>query len=1064
MNKKSERGKNENIQVFVRCRPLNASEIIQHSHSVVETLAEHKQVIISERAFDRQNVRTFMFDRVFGPTCKQIDVYRMVAGPAIKEVLMGYNCTIFAYGQTGTGKTFTMEGEKSEVFYTWKNDPLSGLIPRALQQIYEDLEAQDLEFRIRVSYLELYNEELFDLLGPLEGSTKLRIFEDSTKKGSVVIQGLEEVSIRSKNDIYTILEKGSTKRHKATTLLNASSSRSHTIFTITAHIKESNTEGEELLKIGKLNLVDLAGSENINRSGAVDKRAREAGNINQSLLTLGRVITALYEKTPHVPYRESKLTRLLQDSLGGRTKTSIIATISPAHCNYEETLNTLEYASRAKNITNKPELNEKLTTKTLVKEYTEEIKRLKKDLEAVQTKNGFFVDEENYKLMQQDLSFKDSEIKKTIAKIEVLKEQIEKINALFCSTKEDLQKTTNELHLQKKKNEETTEQLQETSEELAKTNEELQKLSELKGEKQHLLYHHMKTESKLLSRAEELRNTVDGTVADAAALHNKIERIQAVEYLNEQRSQKFRTDFQRKLMDMEDSISVMSEQHLEFVNTMRHNIGSGIESFRKQMESLSHVMSTMVSSHNDYLGTLSSQLNNQGKAEQKWAGEVIRTAAQNKESASSNHRTFLSEQFIPQMNIIQMLVQSQTAILRETGKSFLAKMQQQEASVRTHLTEQKDMIDSLWKSIKLLSSEHRTGLEICQQHVTREMLLESEMYKEVDEQIHIIQRAMSKLKQSLERHNNQVNQEGPMIQKQLDELASLGHSNQLKIESEAKSVLAKTQEFSSHLIDDIKDTTGISKENFCKIQDSVDDLREKHETLKSEILEFGHQSEQMWEQNYRSVETAIRQHSETELQDLQDNQFCIQELRAATRSAAEQHESFLERQKLEFEAQIASQKSVLGNMEDSSAKWVQEFSSRIWKREEEVEAFLMEEWQKDQPTGLTPDMKQYVYSREIPQTSPHSQILERLRSVIHPPHELPGIPESPQPEYFKTEESEKEDEKYLSPIAKLDFEEDSFLSSSEDEASENKENGISPVSKKTVTSTSSVTPLRINNS
>jgi kinesin family protein 11 len=187
-------------------------------------------------------------------------------------------------------------------------------------------------------------------------------------------------------------------------------SRSHTVFSITVHIKENSVDGEELLKTGKLNLVDLAGSENVGRSGAVDKRAREAGNINQSLLTLGRVITSLVERAPHVPYRcveqecpilflirfvespntvswllytpvkditffkfcfsgsrESKLTRLLQDSLGGRTKTSIIATISPAACNAEETLSTLDYACRAKNITNRPEINQKLTKKTLIK-------------------------------------------------------------------------------------------------------------------------------------------------------------------------------------------------------------------------------------------------------------------------------------------------------------------------------------------------------------------------------------------------------------------------------------------------------------------------------------------------------------------------------------------------------------------------------------------------------------------------------------------------------------------------------------------------------------------------
>ena len=155
--------------------------------------------------------------------------------------------------------------------------------------------------------MELYNEELFDLLYTSEDAQRLRLFDDANRKGSVMVQGLEEVVVTNKDAVYAIIE-----RATASTFLNAQSSRSHSVFTVTVHMRENSVDGEELVKIGKLNLVDLAGSENIGRSGAIDKRAREAGNINQSLLTLGRVITALVERTPHVPYRESKLTRILQ--------------------------------------------------------------------------------------------------------------------------------------------------------------------------------------------------------------------------------------------------------------------------------------------------------------------------------------------------------------------------------------------------------------------------------------------------------------------------------------------------------------------------------------------------------------------------------------------------------------------------------------------------------------------------------------------------------------------------------------------------------------------------------
>ena len=204
---------------------------------------------------------------------------------------------------------------------------------------------------MKVTFVELYNEELTDLLNFYEdGSTgvkdekkKLALMEDG--KGGVAVRGLEETIVKDSHEIFKVLETGTNKRQTAATQLNKQSSRSHSMFTITIHIKETNVDGEELIKVGKLNLVDLAGSENITRSGARDGRAREAGNINQSLLTLGRVITALVEQQSYVPYRDSKLTRMLRDSLGGKTKTCIIATVAPVAACLEETLSTLDYVS-----------------------------------------------------------------------------------------------------------------------------------------------------------------------------------------------------------------------------------------------------------------------------------------------------------------------------------------------------------------------------------------------------------------------------------------------------------------------------------------------------------------------------------------------------------------------------------------------------------------------------------------------------------------------------------------------------------------------------------------------
>ena len=351
---------------------------MERTPQVVSCSEALREVTLIQNTAGKHVSKTFRFDRVFGSDSQQEKLYKQAIVPIVNEVMDGFNCTIFAYGQTGTGKTYTMEGGPRDSTDGRKLSAEAGVIPRSIKQIFDTIETKNLDSTVKVSFLELYNEELTDLLSNEEPSTfpasnapksaddkkALRLLED---KNGVVVQGLEEVIVRSAAEIYSVLDKGTAKRRTAATLLNSRSSRSHSIFTVTIHLKEATPEGEDVIKIGKLNLVDLAGSENINRSGAKDGRAREAGSINQSLLTLGRVITTLVEHSGHIPYRDSKLTRLLRDSLGGKTKTCIIATIAPTVQCQEETISTLDYAHRAKNIKNKPEVNQKISKVTMIK-------------------------------------------------------------------------------------------------------------------------------------------------------------------------------------------------------------------------------------------------------------------------------------------------------------------------------------------------------------------------------------------------------------------------------------------------------------------------------------------------------------------------------------------------------------------------------------------------------------------------------------------------------------------------------------------------------------------------
>jgi len=575
----------QNIQVFVRCRPLNQAEKDKKAYSIVET-PHIKQIDVK----DKLSSKSYQFDRVFGPKSQQLDVYKSVVEPLIEQVMMGYNCTVFAYGQTGTGKTFTMEGGvKRSASVSWDEDPTSGIIPRALAQILDNLKAQsdNLEYSVKISFLELYNEEIFDLLStPVDDTTKLRLYEDAYKKGSVIIQGLEEVQVHTKSQVYTILEKGSDKRKTAETLMNANSSRSHTVFTVTVHIKEAMLE-EEVLRIGKLNLVDLAGSENVGRSGAKDGRAREAGNINQSLLTLGRVITNLVERAPHIPYRESKLTRLLQDSLGGRTKTSIIATVSPATINLEETLSTLDYAYRARSILNRPEINARLSKEDLVKEYSTEMDRIKRDLMQLREKNGIYIAQENYLEMLHQMEQNEVLISEKTKEMIALKEEMEKKKLLFDEVEKNMIYKSREIQKVK-------DQLEVKEENLAVVSKDLKKVVREKEEQEHLVSKHVETEHKLGLQAKKLLVGCDDMDTDLDKLHNKLDKVKTIDDDNEEAKKSFEIEFEEIVSKFNTKIEKFGEEHEQSCATLKKNLKIELDERSTQISELVAELKTLL--------------------------------------------------------------------------------------------------------------------------------------------------------------------------------------------------------------------------------------------------------------------------------------------------------------------------------------------------------------------------------------------------------------------------------------------------------------------------------------
>eukprot|EP00092_Neocalanus_flemingeri_P022666 GFUD01024586.1.p1 GENE.GFUD01024586.1~~GFUD01024586.1.p1 ORF type:complete len:971 (-),score=367.89 GFUD01024586.1:133-3045(-) len=491
------KGNEDSIRVICRFRPLNDTEEKTGSKFIMKFPSGSDDQCVSIGG------KVYMFDKVLKPNVTQTQVYEATAKNIVKDVLCGYNGTIFAYGQTSSGKTHTMEGVI--------NDPnMQGIIPRIVNDIFNHIYSmeENLEFHIKVSYFEIYLDKCRDLLDP--SKVNLAVHED--KDRVVYVKGATERFVSSPEEVFEVLEEGKSNRHVAVTNMNEHSSRSHSVFLI--NVKQENLENQKKLS-GKLYLVDLAGSEKIGKTGVEGMGLEEAKNINKSLSALGNVIAALADgNKSHIPYRDSKLTRILQESLGGNAKTTIVICASPAAFNEAETKSTLDFGRRAKTIKNVVGVNEELTAEEWKKRYEKEkaknvsaktkIEKLEEELKRWRSGQTVSADEqlnladiameesmtalapkldkpsavldlgtsqisleernklqEERERMYQMLDEKDDEIQEQSQLVEKLKEQMLEQEELISATRRDYESLTKEMTKIQAENESAKEEVKE---------------------------------------------------------------------------------------------------------------------------------------------------------------------------------------------------------------------------------------------------------------------------------------------------------------------------------------------------------------------------------------------------------------------------------------------------------------------------------------------------------------------------------------------------------------------------------------------------------------------------
>ncbi|KAF2671781.1 kinesin-domain-containing protein [Microthyrium microscopicum] len=972
-----------NINVFVRCRGRNDREVRENSGVVVSTNGVKGQSVDISMGPNALSNKTYHFDGVFSQAADQVMVFDEVVTPVLDEVLRGLNCTIFAYGQTGTGKTYTMSGDITD------QDPLpeaAGIVPRVLHELFARLDALPNspksgtapENTVRISFIELYNEELRDLLST-EDSIKLNIVSGDNKKGSTTyVQGMEETYITNARKGVQLLRLGSNKRQVAATKCNDLSSRSHTIFTISVQSKHTTDSGEEHVSTGKLNLVDLAGSENIKNSGAEKKRATEAGLINKSLVALGRVINGLVDRTSHIPYRESKLTRLLQDSLGGRTKTCIIATLSPARSNLEETLSTLDYAFRAKNIKNKPQINQIIPKKTLLKEFTLEIEKLKSELLATRHKNGHYISQDAFDAMTASTDAQKTMIKEQKEMIESMEYKLErKIQELFTLTASS--------QLLKKDAETTKAQLDSTKDVLERTDLMLRHTKKALDEEAYVAAQHARSEQLLADRANSLITSLDEATGDVEGLHAKVRRrselsgvhrsrwVEAQEQVGyttsavDERLEKLRVE-QTMLVDQ------LASRMLGFVQTEVRDLSAAQQTLKDNSEAFTQAREDVI------------QQTAQAKSE---LSEVLGEVASLREDVKAKVGAGLEDLGVAAQRIsagIMKEIQAFHADLHTSYATLGREFRSTFDEMSTEIVEQREELDQLRSQMTVANSQLAT--EQAQTVDSLEGLVEKEKEIREKENAELMSKIQQLVQATTEQQDLRMLEIGSLPQQFRSVSATHAQAGET-FEKNSELLVARSRDFSGKLVKSRDTMKSKIQRDFAAANKHTDALTEVTSSVHSETTRIVAEQVEHLDTEMSTLDTIV---SKIQTQNNTAHATRLASFNSLASTVQETYSSIFSTLSTTldhtntFDTDMSSTTTGLQATLHSLIP-IAELRQPLTELRDQITGAKLDEYV---PTGTSPTPKDYAYPTSLPRTASRDTILARLRSAGPHPHSSPA--------------------------------------------------------------------------